>query len=865
MFCLVRAEPPVGDGWHCWIRVPVLALVAFVLSICSALGADGTIDQWRSDARRVRMLADSNAPVAYAQAQQLHATLPSDATPADKARALNLLARCETYLALTELAADHAQEARDLAKQHGDRIGQVEADLNIALNSVNQGRIDDLIEATTHSLSLVESLDRADLVTEALLRTSMMYRRIGRLEDSVTIALQAMEIARRSRDPLAMANAHQIMGISFDQSDRPEEAREHFERMRDQARAAGSKSLEADALESLGTLSAKAGDPREGERLIRQALAIYRQIGFPFSLNVGLMRLTTTLQQQGRYQEAQQLLDEVVATYHKYPNPIGQWYALDARSKNYQSLGNLEAALVDAESASALADIIGQPLYRSDSARRIAEIRANRGDYKQAYELSAIAADVSARAARERTSKHVMDLTHRYESESRRRKIEELTRRNEQQRIQLRQRELWQRWLWTLLGGSTAVLGVTAYFMIRLRRSNDMLAATNTRLRTSQNELQHQTSVLQSILDSVAEGVCVANGRGELVLVNPAAERVLGMQREPEKAARWTQRYKMYLPDQSTPFPPAQLPLAKAVRGEQCDDVEVFVCDSGYSEGRWLSATARPLGVSDLEGGAVAVYSDITARKKTEEEIRTLNTTLEQRVQERTAELQAANQELEAFSYSVSHDLRGPLRGIEGFSQVVLEDYADKLDAKGAGHLHNICRSTSRMAQIIEDLMTLSRASRAQMHCRTVDLTELAQEVAQELQKAAPERHVEFIIAPRMLVQADGRLLLIVLENLLSNAWKYTSKQPLARIEVGSTCTDHGTAFFVRDNGAGFDPKRASKMFEAFSRFHAASEFPGTGIGLAIVQRIIRRHEGRIWAESEPGRGATFYFQLPED
>ncbi len=228
------------------------------------------------------------------------------------------------------------------------------------------------------------------------------------------------------------------------------------------------------------------------------------------------------------------------------------------------------------------------------------------------------------------------------------------------------------------------------------------------------------------------------------------------------------------------------------------------------------------------------------------------------------SELQIANRELEAFSYSVSHDLRAPLRSIDGFSRALLEDYANKLDAEGKEDLQTVRAASQRMGQLIDDMLTLAKVTRSEIHRAPVDLSALAVAIADELQKASPGRRVEFVLTPGIIAQADARLMRIVLDNLLGNAWKFTGKQPSARIEFGRTTQDGFSAHFVRDNGGGFDMAYAQKLFGAFQRLHTLDEFPGTGIGLATVQRIIHRHGGRVWAKSAPGQGATFYFTLPD-
>jgi PAS domain S-box-containing protein len=225
-------------------------------------------------------------------------------------------------------------------------------------------------------------------------------------------------------------------------------------------------------------------------------------------------------------------------------------------------------------------------------------------------------------------------------------------------------------------------------------------------------------------------------------------------------------------------------------------------------------------------------------------------------------ELVAVNKELETFAYSVSHDLRAPLRGIDGFSQALLEDYGDKLDEEGKEYLRRVRAATQRMGQLIDDMLILSRVTRSEMRRGAVDLSALARMITSELQKAQPERQVEFVIAEGLTVNGDAVLLRAVLDNLLSNAWKFTGKQTTARIELGVTQHEGKRAYFVRDDGAGFDMTYVGKLFAPFQRLHATSEFAGTGIGLATVQRIINRHGGKVWAEGAVGKGASFYFTL---
>ena len=264
----------------------------------------------------------------------------------------------------------------------------------------------------------------------------------------------------------------------------------------------------------------------------------------------------------------------------------------------------------------------------------------------------------------------------------------------------------------------------------------------------------------------------------------------------------------------------------------------------------------------DMEALSVAFVEAIN-RQKAEEKIRNLNAELEQRVIDRTTQLESTNKELESFSYSVSHDLRAPLRSIDGFSQALLEEYGNKLEDTGKTYLERIRKATRRMGILIDDMLKLSRVTRTAFRHEPVDLSQMIRTIAKANQQNNPDRAVEVIIQEGITVQGDPYLMQIVLVNLLDNAWKFTSRTAHPRIEFGKTIKGGETIYFIRDNGVGFDMTYVGKLFGAFQRLHTSHEFTGTGIGLATVQRIIYRHGGRVWAEGEIGKGATFYFTLP--
>ncbi len=398
--------------------------------------------------------------------------------------------------------------------------------------------------------------------------------------------------------------------------------------------------------------------------------------------------------------------------------------------------------------------------------------------------------------------------------------------------------------------------------------------------RQREEALSQSTRLKQAILDSANYTIISTDPQGIMLTFNAAAQRWLGYSAE-EVVGKVTpaiihdldeivQRAKTLSKELGTHIEPGfEVFVAKARQGIADEAEWTYIRKDGSRFPVLLSITA----LHDEQGeltGFLGIGSDITQekrleeeRKQAEEEIRTLNAELEDRVAKRTMQLEAANKELEAFSYSVSHDLRAPLRSIDGFSQVLVEDYREQLDDEGKDYLQRIRAAAQRMAQLIDDLLNLSRVTRSDMHRGRVNLSGLAKAITTELQQAHPDQVVACIIAPGLIAEGDAHLLRIVLENLFSNAWKFTSRHPRAHIEFGSMRQpDGGQAYFIRDDGAGFDMAYADKLFGAFQRLHGMTEFPGTGIGLATVQRIIQRHGGRVWAEAAPEKGATFYFTL---
>ena len=370
-----------------------------------------------------------------------------------------------------------------------------------------------------------------------------------------------------------------------------------------------------------------------------------------------------------------------------------------------------------------------------------------------------------------------------------------------------------------------------------------------------ENALREGEERFRNLFDRASVGILVFSASGTVRDVNSAFAQMHGYSVQEILA--------MHLNDLIAPetFILTTERIPRLLAGESL----TFQVDHLHKDGHIfpIEVSASPIQLNG-ETFILGFNSDITERKAAETKIRCMTEDLEKRVKERTAQLESANKEMEAFSYSVSHDLRTPLRSIDGFSQALLEDHQDQLDETGKHYLARIHNSTKRMGNLIDDLLKLSRTSRSELTIGDCDLTSLCRKVANDLTLSQPERIVEVSIQPGMITSADHNLMQVVLENLLRNAWKFSSRSQNPKIEVRETVSTSGErTFFIRDNGAGFDMAHADKLFTAFQRLHSETDYEGTGIGLAIVQRIISRHGGRIWAEAELGKGATFFFTLP--
>jgi len=358
----------------------------------------------------------------------------------------------------------------------------------------------------------------------------------------------------------------------------------------------------------------------------------------------------------------------------------------------------------------------------------------------------------------------------------------------------------------------------------------------------------------RELLAMLPNPIFVSRGN-RIVFINAAGLRLLQASDEEQVIGR--EPLEIFHPESHALVVECCAQLLEAPRTVPAVEAKVLTMDGASVPVEVTAASS----LSDGEMVVEVVCCDLTERKAAEAAIHSLNEDLERRVALRTEELVAANKELDAFCYAVSHDLRAPLRAIAGFTRILSESCATKTDEEN-DYFERVIAATERMGCLIDDLLNLSRVSREVFHRESVNLSGMAEEVVAELRRAEPGRDVEFVVAEGLVAQGDERLLRIMLENLLGNAWKFTARKASARIEFGATSERGEKRFFIRDNGAGFDMRYAGKLFGAFQRLHGVKEFPGTGIGLATVQRIINRHGGRVWAEAEVDRGATISFVL---
>jgi len=426
------------------------------------------------------------------------------------------------------------------------------------------------------------------------------------------------------------------------------------------------------------------------------------------------------------------------------------------------------------------------------------------------------------------------------------------------------------RWIWACgdhyrdpSGALTRMFGIVKDITDQ-KQAEFALTEQAEELARSRLALEGQTLMLESVLESMAEGLVAADEHGKFIIWNNAAENILGMGSSTISSDEWAEHYGLFLPDAVTRFPIDQTPMHRALRGETCT-TEFFLRNVARPNGAWIEASAAPRKDKNgaVQGGVVA-FRDVTQKKAAEQEIQKLNDELELRVAERTLQLEIANKELETFSYSVSHDLRAPLRHISGFSKMLVEEFGSTLGPGAQHYLDRIQAGTQKMGLLVDELLNLARVGRYALNRQTTQLNPVISEVIAMLEPDTAGREVQWKIAELPAVECDPILVKQIFQNLLTNALKFTRIRGQTVIEIA--CPEKGNGqppvFVVRDNGIGFNMKYVDKLFGVFQRLHRSEDFEGTGIGLATVQRIVQKHSGRVWAEGEVDRGAAFYFTL---
>lgn len=382
-----------------------------------------------------------------------------------------------------------------------------------------------------------------------------------------------------------------------------------------------------------------------------------------------------------------------------------------------------------------------------------------------------------------------------------------------------------------------------------LRRAKDELEQ---RVVERTAELARQTTILQCIIDNISEGLIVANEEGQFLVFNPAAEQILGLGKLDIMPDEWSEQYGIFYPDTITPTPPAELPLARAIQGKAADEIELFIRNAKRPDGIFISANGRPLkDERDQLMGGVVVFRDITRRKQSEQELRRLN-----------EELIGSNKELEQFAYVASHDLQEPLRTVTNYVQLLTRKYQGHLDEKADKYIGYIVDGADRMSALIQDLLTYSRVNARVQNIEPTDSQATLRRTLDNLKVTIKEADAVVTHDSLPTLMATGSLLGQVFQNLISNAIKFRSeKPPCIHISVRQKANEW--IFCIEDNGIGIDPEFAERIFVIFQRLHTRREYPGTGIGLAVCKKIVESHGGRIWVESQPGRGSKFYFTWP--
>ena len=824
---------------------------------CQSLAADieQELAQWRNQITQTRVLAENNVSAAYTQAQALQKALPSNATPDDQARFLNLLARIELYAGLSDLSLEHAKQAFDLTKLHDDKIGQVEADMTTTLAEINLGNIEKSNTAVMHSMNIVNEIDRADLFAEVMLRTSMMYRRMEQYEDGVAVAVQAMEIAKQNNNPLAMSYASFALAAAYDISDRFENALSMYEKMRVHAIAAHSKLLETDALTGIGRMTFKLGNVVEGERILREALESYRLIGAPFYVSHVLVGVAEILHHSGRTAEALQLVHEVVKICEEGHVKIALWWGLKYRSNYYQTLGKTELAHEDAQRGYQLAKEIGYSYYLNQSAHQMAAIMAIKGHYKEAYQFNVEANEMAEKSTKEKLNTRMLELAQRYETESKQRKIDELNHRNEVQEHELKQHELHHRWLGTLLVSCAAIMSLSLFFMVRLRRTKEKIALLNVtleqRVLERTEELHRRANYLRTFIDTLPMMAWLKDTEGHFIIVNHTFSKVAG------------QPIDQIIGKTDLDFFPKEMAEhyravdAEVMTTQRMKILEEQILDQDTQKIVWVE-TIKML-ILDQENnvlGTVGIARNVDDRKA-----------MEEAKEQALAEAMRLATMRSEFMAKMSHELRTPLNSILGYVDVlqkdsIFVDYPDQLQK-----LKIVEQSGEHLLELINNILDFAKieAGKQELHFNNVSVPAFLKNLFNIIYVRINHKAIRLLcnISPSVpeIIFVDDIRLKQVLLNLLSNAVNHTKQ---GEISLNVREVEQGKIRFeVQDTGIGINEKRLNMIFQPFEQIANKSlRTEGTGLGLAISRELVRLMGGEIYVTSCEGEGSLFWFDL---
>lgn len=826
-----------------------------MLSFKSVASAVGELEQWRNQITQTRLLAENNVPAAYEQAQKLQKNFPIDATPSDQASLLNLLARIELYFGLNDLSLEHAEQAFELAKLHDNKVGQVEADMTTALAAINRGDIDKQNRVVMHSMSIVNEIDRPDLFAEVMLRTSMMYRRMEQYEDGVAIAVQAMEIAKQSNNPLAMTYACFALAASYDIGDRFENALNIYEKMRVHAIEAHSKLLETDALVGIGRMTLRLGNVAEGENILRKDIESYRSIGAPFYVAHVLVGLTELLHHSGRTAEALPLINEVIKIHEEGRVKIALWWSLKFRSSYYQTLGKTELADNDAQRSYQLAKEIGFPYYLNQSARQMAAIMAIQGHYKEAYQLNVEANETAEKSTKEKLNTRMLELAQRYETESKQRKINELNRLNDVQEHELKQHELHHRWLATLLVSCGVIMSLSLFFMVRLRRSKEKIALLNVtleqRVLERTEEIHRQANYLRTFIDTLPMMAWLKDTESRFIIVNHTFSKVAGQPIE-----------QIIGKTDLDFFPKEMAEHYRAVDTEvmttrRMKILEEQILDQDPQKIVWVETIKMP--ILDQENnvlGTVGIARNVDDRKA-----------MEEAKEQALAEAMRLATMRSEFMAKMSHELRTPLNSILGYIDVLQKhstfvDYPDQLQK-----LKIVEQSSEHLLELINNVLDFAKieAGKQELHLNNVSVPAFLKNLFNIIYVRINHKAIRLLcnISPSVpdIIFVDEIRLKQVLLNLLSNAVNHTKQ---GEISLNVREVEQGKIRFeVQDTGIGINEKRLNMIFQPFEQIADKSlRTEGTGLGLAISRELVRLMGGEIYVTSREGEGSKFWFDL---